>query len=44
MIPRWYISFNITALRLISYGIDHHWAVLEFKASHSSINMAQASL
>lgn len=32
-IPRWHISFNITALRLISFGIDHHWAVVEASSS-----------
>jgi len=24
--PRWHVSFNITMLRLVSFGIDHHWA------------------
>ncbi|KAF4597198.1 glycerol transporter [Pleurotus pulmonarius] len=24
--PRWYISFNITMLRLVSFGMDYHWA------------------
>ncbi|KZT02547.1 MBOAT-domain-containing protein [Laetiporus sulphureus 93-53] len=24
--PRWHVSFNITALRLISFNLDYHWA------------------
>ena len=24
--PRWHVSFNITMLRLVSFGVDHHWA------------------
>lgn len=24
--PRWYISFNITMLRLISFNLDYYWA------------------
>ncbi|CDO75129.1 hypothetical protein BN946_scf185010.g54 [Trametes cinnabarina] len=24
--PRWYISFNITMLRLVSFNMDHYWA------------------
>ena len=24
--PRWYISFNITMLRLVSFNMDCHWA------------------
>ncbi|TFK87175.1 MBOAT-domain-containing protein [Polyporus arcularius HHB13444] len=24
--PRWYVSFNITMLRLVSFGMDYYWA------------------
>jgi hypothetical protein len=24
--PRWHVSFNITMLRLVSFGVDYHWA------------------
>lgn len=27
LIPRWEISFNITVLRLISFNLDHYWAL-----------------
>lgn len=26
LLPRWQINFNITMLRLVSYGLDLHWA------------------
>lgn len=26
MYPRWWISFNITMLRLISFNMDYYWA------------------
>lgn len=28
MLPRWHVNFNITMLRLISFGMDYHWASL----------------
>lgn len=28
LLPRWQINFNITMLRLVSYGLDRHWAAL----------------
>ncbi|KAJ3212822.1 glycerol transporter [Dinochytrium kinnereticum] len=27
MMPRWYMSFNFQVLRMISYSMDHYWAV-----------------
>lgn len=27
IIPRWEVSFNITVLRLISFNMDHYWAL-----------------
>ena len=24
--PRWYVSFNITMLRLVSFNMDYYWA------------------
>jgi protein-cysteine N-palmitoyltransferase HHAT len=27
IIPRWEVSFNITVLRLISFNMDHYWAM-----------------
>ncbi|KAF9790369.1 MBOAT-domain-containing protein [Thelephora terrestris] len=27
--PRWHVSFNITMLRLVSFGMDYHWAVTQ---------------
>jgi hypothetical protein len=24
--PRWHVGFNITMLRLVSFGADAHWA------------------
>lgn len=26
LLPRWNINFNITMLRLVSFGMDYHWA------------------
>ena len=26
LLPRWHVNYNITMLRLISYGMDAHWA------------------
>lgn len=26
LLPRWQINFNITMLRLVSFGLDYHWA------------------
>jgi hypothetical protein len=25
---RWYVSYNITMLRLVSFGMDYHWSRL----------------
>ncbi|ETS62071.1 hypothetical protein PaG_03629 [Moesziomyces aphidis] len=32
LLPRWQINFNITMLRLVSFGLDYHWARCEAKA------------
>ncbi|KAL7417004.1 MBOAT, membrane-bound O-acyltransferase family-domain-containing protein [Mrakia frigida] len=43
LLPRWHVSFNITALRLISFGIDHHWAVLASTSNAPPIELQQPS-
>lgn len=25
MLPRWHVNFNITMLRIVSFGQDYHW-------------------
>lgn len=25
LLPRWHVGFNITMLRMVSFGLDHHW-------------------
>jgi D-alanyl-lipoteichoic acid acyltransferase DltB (MBOAT superfamily) len=34
LLPRWHVNFNITMLRLISYGMDYHWAVQQQPSAH----------
>lgn len=29
LLPRWHVNFNITMLRLISFGMDYHWASMQ---------------
>lgn len=44
--PRWHVSFNITALRLISFSIDHHWAVIASRsnaAADMELNQVRAA-
>ncbi|KAJ7594897.1 MBOAT, membrane-bound O-acyltransferase family-domain-containing protein [Mycena floridula] len=39
--PRWYISFNITMLRLVSFGMDYHWACQKGSVPELGANMTQ---
>jgi hypothetical protein len=32
--PRWHVGFNITMLRMISFGLDWHWRENEAKAAN----------
>lgn len=41
LLPRWQINFNITMLRLVSYGLDLHWA--RTNASTTSPSLWQES-
>ncbi|GJE85646.1 MBOAT family protein [Phanerochaete sordida] len=34
--PRWYITFNITMLRLISFNMDYYWACSQKPAPHEA--------
>lgn len=34
-LPRWHVSFNITMLRMVSFGLDRHWHTLSTDDSHS---------
>lgn len=27
MMPRWYVNFNMTLLRMLSFGMDYHWSL-----------------
>ncbi|KAK4688045.1 membrane-bound O-acyltransferase GUP1 2, partial [Tremellales sp. Uapishka_1] len=29
LMPRWHVSFNITMMRMVSFGLDHHWRTAE---------------
>ncbi|KAJ9110167.1 hypothetical protein QFC20_003019 [Naganishia adeliensis] len=44
LLPRWHVNFNITMLRLISFGMDYHWASLQQSSnrplSHSTATTA----
>ena len=33
LLPRWQINYNITMLRLVSFGLDYHWAKQEQQSS-----------
>lgn len=35
LLPRWQINFNITMLRLVSFGLDLHWAKLAAASTSS---------
>ncbi|KAL9938130.1 hypothetical protein V8E36_002753 [Tilletia maclaganii] len=47
LLPRWYISYNITMLRLVSYALDTHWASTDTARSpasqHESSSIQQQS-
>ena len=38
LLPRWQIHFNLTMLRLISYGMDRYWANEALQSGKSSGN------
>ncbi|PWN28141.1 putative GUP1-Multimembrane-spanning protein essential for proton symport of glycerol [Jaminaea rosea] len=46
LLPRWQINFNISMLRLVSYGLDRHWAALSpsSPSSPSSSSSSSSSL
>jgi len=43
LLPRWHVSFNITALRLLSFALDHHWAHLEADAGSAAVDGSSRS-
>lgn len=44
LLPRWHINFNITALRLLSFSLDAHWAQAGYPSHGSSSSTTRDSV